>query len=100
MSLAEKARLLAGQTYQIRVVYHSLANKPAVIGFGWVLRKSMHLFTPAQRKLIRHADGVIACMGFNQTIQREQADRPYNPTGPRDIGSLPVLHLAQFLYGV
>ena len=77
-------RLRAGQTYQIRVVYRSLANKPAVIGFGWMPRKSVHLFTPAQRMLIRHADAVIACMGFNQTIQREQADRPYNLTGPQN----------------
>ncbi|MDA8378087.1 MAG: glycoside hydrolase family 3 C-terminal domain-containing protein [Planctomycetia bacterium] len=77
-------RLCAGQTYQIRVVYRSLANKAAVIGFGWVPRKKVHLFTPAQRNMIRHADAVIACMGFNQTIQREQADRPYNLTGPQN----------------
>ena len=76
--------LRAGQTYQIRVVYRSLANKAAVIGFGWVPRKKVHLFTPAQRDMIRHADAVIACMGFNQTIQREQADRPYNLTGPQN----------------
>jgi beta-glucosidase len=77
-------RLRAGQTYQVRVVYRSFANKPAVIGFGWVPRKSVHLFTPAQRNMIRHADVVIACMGFNQTIQREQADRPYSLTGPQN----------------
>ena len=77
-------RLHAGETYQVRVVYRSFANKPAVIGFGWVPRKSVRLFTTAQRRLIRHADAVIACMGFNQTIQREQADRPYNLTGPQN----------------
>ncbi|MGC8560647.1 MAG: glycoside hydrolase family 3 C-terminal domain-containing protein [Phycisphaerae bacterium] len=76
--------LRAGHTYQVRVVYRSLAGRPAVIGFGWVPRKRVHLFTPAQRKLIRGADAVIACMGFNQTIQREQADRPYNLTGPQN----------------
>jgi hypothetical protein len=37
-------------------------------------RKSVHLFTPAQRGMIRKASVVIGCMGFNQTIQREQAD--------------------------
>ena len=77
-------RLRGGETYQIRVVYRSFINKPAVIGFGWVPRKSVHLFTPAQRTVIRNADDVIACMGFNQTIQREQADRPYNLTGPQN----------------
>ena len=77
-------RLHGGETYQVRVVYRSLANKPAVIGFGWVPRKSVHLFTPSQRRRIRHASAVIACMGFNQTIQREQADRPYNLTGPQN----------------
>lgn len=76
--------LRAGKTYQIRVVYRSFINKPAVIGFGWVPRKTVHFFTPAQRRLIRHADTVIACMGFNQTIQREQADRPYNLIGPQN----------------
>ncbi len=76
--------LRGGKTYQVRVVYRSFVNKPAVIGFGWMPRKSVHLFTPAQRMLIRHADDVIACMGFNQTIQREQADRPYNLTGPQN----------------
>jgi beta-glucosidase len=77
-------RLRAGKTYQVRVVYRSFVNKPAVIGFGWVPRKSVHLFTTAQRNMIRHADAVIAGMGFNQTIQREQADRPYNLTGPQN----------------
>ena len=77
-------RLHAGETYQVRVVYRSFANKPAVIGFGWVPRKKVHLFTPVQQNLIRHADAVIACMGFNQTIQREQADRPYNLIGPQN----------------
>ena len=77
-------RLHAGKTYQIRVVYRSFINKPAVIGFGWVPRKAVHFFTSSQRRMIRHADAVIACMGFNQTIQREQADRPYNLTGPQN----------------
>ncbi|MGC9261057.1 MAG: glycoside hydrolase family 3 C-terminal domain-containing protein [Phycisphaerae bacterium] len=77
-------RLHGGETYQVRVVYRSFVNKPAVIGFGWMPRKSVHLFTSAQRDMIRHANTVIACMGFNQTIQREQADRPYNLTGPQN----------------
>ncbi len=77
-------RLRAGKTYQVRVVYRSFINKPAVIGFGWVPRNNVHFFTPVQRRLIRHAQTIIACMGFNQTIQREQADRPYNLTGPQD----------------
>ena len=86
-------RLRAGQTYQVRVVYRSLGGKPAIMGFGWMPRKSIHLFTADQRGLIRRAGVVIACMGFNQTIQREQADRPYNLTGPqneylRDAASL------------
>ena len=76
--------LRAGQTYQVRVVFRSIGGRPAVIGFGWVPRKAVHLFTPAQRQMIRHANVVIACMGFNQTIQREQADRPYNLTGPQN----------------
>ena len=77
-------RLHAGQTYQVRVVYRSFGGKPATIGFGWMPRKSVHLFTQAQRNMIRKASVVIACMGFNQTIQREQADRPYNLTGPQN----------------
>ncbi len=77
-------RLHAGETYQVRVVYRSFANKPAVIGFGWMPRKTVHLFTSAQRRMIHGANIVIACMGFNQTIQREQADRPYNLTGPQN----------------
>ena len=77
-------RLHAGETYQVRVVYRSFANKPATIGFGWAPRESVHLFTAAQRNLIRHANAVIACVGFNQAIQREQADRPYNLTGPQN----------------
>ena len=86
-------RLRAGQTYQVRVVYRSFGGKPAMIGFGWIPRKSIHLFTAAQHRMIRQASVVIACMGFNQTIQREQADRPYNLTGPqneylRDAASL------------
>ena len=77
-------RLHGGETYQVRVVYRSFANKPAVIGFGWLPRKMVHLFTPREQNLIRRANAVIACMGFNQTIQREQADRPYNLTGPQN----------------
>ena len=64
-------RLHAGETYQVRVVYRSFANKPGVIGFGWVPRKTVHFFTSAQRRMIHDANIVIACMGFNQTIQRE-----------------------------
>ncbi len=77
-------RLRGGKTYQVRVVYRSFVGKPGVIGFGWAPRKSVHLFTPVQRRMIRRADAVIACMGFNQTIQREQADRPYHLTGPQN----------------
>lgn len=77
-------RLHGGETYQIRVVYRSLANKPATVGFGWLPRRDVRLFTPAQKDLIRRATDVIACMGFNQTIQREQADRPYHLTGPQN----------------
>lgn len=76
--------LHGGETYQVRVVYRSLINKPATVGFGWMPRNKVQLFTPAQKAVLREANDVIACMGFNQTIQREQADRPYYLTGPQN----------------
>jgi beta-glucosidase len=77
-------KLHGGETYQLRVVYRSLANKHATVGFGWLPRGEVHLFTGAQKSIIRHAANVIACMGFNQTIQREQSDRPYHLIGPQN----------------
>ncbi len=77
-------RLHAGKTYQVRVVYRSFGGKPAVIGFGWLPRKQVHFFTRQQKTMLKNASVVIACMGFNQTIQREQADRPYDLTGPQN----------------
>ncbi len=77
-------RLRGGHTYQVRVVYRSFVRQPATVGFGWLPRSEVHLFTAQEKAAIRGASDVIACMGFNQTIQREQADRPYNLIGPQN----------------
>ncbi len=77
-------RLQGGKTYQIRIVYRSIAHRRAELRFGWVPRNQVTFFTPRQKKEIRNASVVLACMGFSQAIQREQADRPYDLTGPQN----------------
>lgn len=74
--------LTAGKTYRLRVEYFG-SHWNAEMQFGY-LPEGDNLLTAAQKKIIKHADVVIACMGYGPNQEHEGADHTYHLWAPQD----------------
>ena len=75
-------RLTAGHVYHLRVEYFN-KNWDAQMEFGF-LPEGNELLTASQKKIIQHADVVIACMGYGPNVEHEGADHTYHLWAPQD----------------
>lgn len=74
--------LLAGKTYRLEVEYFG-SHWNAEMEFGF-LPQADHLLTAAEKKIIRHASVVIACMGYGPNVEHEGIDHTFHLWAPQD----------------
>ncbi len=76
-------RLTAGKTYRLRVEYFNshLVNAQMELGYT---AEGNQLLTAAQKKIIQHADVVIACMGYGPDVETEGVDHTFHLWAPQD----------------
>ena len=75
-------RLQAGKVYHLRVEYFN-RNWNAQMEFGY-LPEGHELLTASEKKNIKHADVVIACMGYGPNVEHEGVDHTYHLWAPQD----------------
>ena len=88
-------RLRAGETYRLKLEYRWISgiNGPfPLMGFGWGPARDLSM-TPQDRRKIKQADAVIACVGFGLNREGENWDRTYRLPGVqgrflRDVSKL------------
>lgn len=72
----------ADKTYRLKVEYFG-RHWNAEMEFGWV-REGNELLTAAEKRIVRKADVVIACMGYGPNVEHEGIDHTFHLWGPQD----------------
>ncbi len=74
--------LTGGKTYNLKVEYFG-KHWNAEMEFGWV-PEGDELLTAQEKQIIRHANVVIACMGYGPNVEHEGIDHTFHLWGPQD----------------